>query len=88
MLTATMTDSDVVVEEDEDAGNSNDTLESSELLHEIYGEQVFNEADNLINDAPSLPNATQGTPLRQMRRRPGSHFFLRKDQKFRSKREE
>ena len=57
-LTTTMTDGDVVVEEDEDAGNSNDTLKSSELLDEIYGEEVFNKADNLIDDAPSLLNAT------------------------------
>jgi hypothetical protein len=34
-LTTTMTDGDVVVEEDEDVGNSKDTLESSELLHVI-----------------------------------------------------
>ncbi len=77
-LTTTMTDGDVVVEEDEDAGNSNDTLESSELLHEIHGEEVFNKADDLIDDAPSLANATQGTSLRQMRRRPGSQFFFEK----------
>jgi hypothetical protein len=71
-LTATMTDGDVVVEEDEDAGNSNNTLESSELMHEIYGEEVFNKADNLIDNASSLLNATQGIPLTQKRRRPGS----------------
>jgi hypothetical protein len=68
-LTTTMTDSDVVVEEEEDAGNSNNTLESSELLHEIYGDEVFNKANNLIVDAPSLLNSTQGIPLRQKRRR-------------------
>jgi hypothetical protein len=71
-LTAAITDGDVVVEEDEDTGNSNNTLESSELLHEIYKEEVFNKVDNLTNNAPFLPNATQGAPLRQMRRRPGS----------------
>ncbi len=59
-LTTTMTDGYVVVEEDEDAGDCNDTLESSVFLHEIYGEQVFNKADDLIEDAPSLLNATQG----------------------------
>ncbi len=59
-LAATMTDCDVVVEE-EDAGNSNNTLKSSELLHEIHREEVFNKADKLIDSAPSLPNATLGT---------------------------
>ncbi len=34
-LTAIMTDCDIVVEEDEDAGNSSNTLESNELFHEI-----------------------------------------------------
>ena len=48
-----MTDGYIVVEEDEDSGDSNDTLESSVLLHEIYGEEVFNEADDLIDDARS-----------------------------------
>ena len=67
-----MTDGYIVVEEDEDSGDSHDTLESSVLLHEIYGEEVFNKADDLIDDAPSLPNATQGTPLKKKRRRPGS----------------
>jgi hypothetical protein len=67
-----MTDGYIVVEEDEDLGDSNDTLESSVLLHEIYGEEVFNKADDLIDDAPSLPNATQGTPLKKKRRRLGS----------------
>ncbi len=87
-LTATMTDGDVVAEEDEDAGNSKETLEFSEFLHEIYREEVFNKADNLIDNAPSLPKGTQGRPLRQKRRRPGSHFFFRKDQMVGSKREE
>jgi len=67
-----MNDGYIVVEEDEDSGDSNDTLESSVLLHEIYWEEVFNEADNLIDDDPSLPYATQGTPLKKKRRRPGS----------------
>ena len=68
----TMTDGYIVVEEDEDSGDSNKTLESSVLLHEIYGGKVFNETDNLIDDAPSLSNATQGTPSKKKRRRPGS----------------
>jgi hypothetical protein len=67
----------VVVKEEEDSGDSNGTLKSSVLLHEIYGEEVFNKADDLIDDAPSLPNATQGTPMKKKMRRPGSrqpHF--------------
>jgi hypothetical protein len=68
-----MTDRDVVVAEGEDASDSNDTLESSALLHDIYREEVFNKVDNLIEDAPtSLPNTTQGTQLRQKWRRKGS----------------
>ena len=67
-----MTDGYIVVEEDEDSVDSNKTLESSVLLHDIYGEEVFNEAADLIDDAPSLTNTTQGTPLKEKRRRPGS----------------
>ena len=50
-------------EEDEDAVDSNDSLKSSALLHEIYEEEVFNKADNLIEDHPSLPNTTQRTAI-------------------------
>ena len=71
-----MTGGEVVVVEEEDAGDSNNTLESGVLLlHEIYGDDVFNKADNLIEDAPPLPNATQGTQFRQKRRRKGSQNF-------------
>ena len=56
---ATLADMDVVMEEDEDAGDSTDTLESCVLLlHEICGDDVINKADDLTEDAPPLPNAT------------------------------
>ncbi len=74
MSTAIMTDKDVVVEEDEDVGSCNDTLESSVLLHEINGEEVFNKADDLIEDAPSLPNATEGKKMMQKRKRRSLKF--------------
>ncbi len=50
-------------EEDEDTVDSNDSLKSSALLHEIYEEEVFTKADNLIEDPPSLPNTTQRTAV-------------------------
>jgi hypothetical protein len=34
-------------------------------MHEIYGVEAFNKADNQIEDSPSLPNATQGKKMRQ-----------------------
>ncbi len=40
--------------------------------YEIYGEEVFNNAGYLIDDAPSLTNATQHTIEEKKRRRPGS----------------
>jgi hypothetical protein len=89
-LTATMTDGDVMVDEDEDASDSN---QLSNLLVYCcmrstgYREEVYNEADNLIEDAPSLPNTSQGTSLRQKRRRKGSQKF-EKDQMAASKKEE
>jgi hypothetical protein len=61
MLTATMTKEDVAMEED--AADSDDPVEP-DVLQDIYKEEVSNEADDLIDDAPSSSNATQDTQLK------------------------
>jgi hypothetical protein len=54
-LTATMTEENVNSVMEEDAADSNDSVEP-DVLHGIYGEEVFNNAEDLINDAPSHLN--------------------------------
>jgi hypothetical protein len=68
MLTAAMTEEKVDVVMEEEAAGSNDPVKP-DLLHGIYREEVFNDADNLINDAPSPLNTTQDSQLMRKRRR-------------------
>jgi hypothetical protein len=53
---------------EEDAADSDDPVEP-DLLHGIYGEEVFNNAGDLRDDASSPLNTTQDTQLKQKRRR-------------------
>ncbi len=41
---------------------------------EIYGKEVFNKADDLIEDSPSLPYAPKGNKMMQRRKRGSSKF--------------
>jgi hypothetical protein len=52
---------------------TNDTL-TFDVLCEIYGEEVFNKADNLIGDSPSIPNATSGKKMRPRWKNRSSKF--------------
>ena len=54
--------------------DTNDTL-TSNVLRKIYGEEVFNKTDNLIEDSPSIPNATSGKKMRPRREKGSSKFM-------------
>ena len=60
--TEDMKNADVSAEE-ANTRDTNDTL-TSNVVCKIYGEEVFNKADNLIGDSPSIPNATSGKKMR------------------------
>ena len=60
--TEDMTNADVAAEE-ANTRDTNDT-HTSDVLCKIYGGEVFNKADNLIEDSPSIPNATPGKKMR------------------------
>ncbi len=67
-LTTTITEENVDILMEEDAADSNDPVKP-DVLHGIYGEEVFNNADDMFIDAPSPSNATQDTQLKHKRRR-------------------
>jgi hypothetical protein len=43
-------------------------------MHEIYGEEVFNKADDLIEDSPSFLNAARGKKVKRRRKKGSSAF--------------
>ena len=67
-----MKNADVAAEE-VNTRDTNDTL-TSNVLCKIYKEEVFNKADDLIEDSPSIPNATPGKKMRPRRRKGSSKF--------------
>jgi hypothetical protein len=60
--TEDMKNADVAAEEANTRDN-NDTL-TSDILCKIYGKEVFNKTDDLIEDSLSIPNATAGKKMR------------------------
>jgi hypothetical protein len=62
-----------VAKEEANTTDNNDTLASNQL-HKIYGEEVFNKADDLIEDSPSIPNAARGKKVKRRRKKGSSKF--------------
>ena len=82
MLTLKMRDEDTstddmknadIAAEEANTRDTNDTLPSN-VLCKIYGEEVFNKADNLIEDSLSIPNATLGKKMRPRQKKGSSKF--------------